>query len=314
MDLLAITSYYNPFRGKLRKKNYDIFRNFLGIELMTVEWSREGNFELCEEDADYLIQISGGDILWQKERLLNIGLQRAKELGFSKLAFLDCDIVFSEPSWFENVDAALDNFSIVQCYSDAHYLPPLSNTEISREKLFSINPEYTFASFVKGFLQNNRSMLVQNDSYEKQAIPSICGNPGLAIAVRIDKIFNWKHYEANIVGGGDSLFMAAVSDCMEELFTYRSYTPAHKEHILKWQTERIPMNARISYVNSPILHLWHGRIEERGYNDRWRILSDCSYVPERDLKLNGSGALTFTNAENLLSQRVVEYLLSRRDY
>ena len=35
-----------------------------------MELSFDGEFELEEKDADILIQLSGGAVLWQKERLL----------------------------------------------------------------------------------------------------------------------------------------------------------------------------------------------------------------------------------------------------
>jgi len=39
-----------------------------------VELSFDGRFELTDDDADILVQLSGGAVLWQKERLLNLAL------------------------------------------------------------------------------------------------------------------------------------------------------------------------------------------------------------------------------------------------
>ena len=66
----AITSYFNPARYRRRLSNYRIFRANLGVPLVTVELSFDGQFELTEGDADILIQIPAGAMLWQKERLL----------------------------------------------------------------------------------------------------------------------------------------------------------------------------------------------------------------------------------------------------
>ena len=71
----AITTYFNPVQYKRRLSNYKIFRANLGIPLVTVELSFDGRFELTNRDADILIQISGGAVLWQKERLLNVALK-----------------------------------------------------------------------------------------------------------------------------------------------------------------------------------------------------------------------------------------------
>jgi len=62
----VITSYFNPARYKRRLSNYKRFRADLGAPLVTVELSIDGMFELTSEDADILIQINGGAVLWQK--------------------------------------------------------------------------------------------------------------------------------------------------------------------------------------------------------------------------------------------------------
>ena len=122
--LIAVTSYFNPLGGRLRKRNYDVFRRELGLPLLTVEWSRDGRFELSDDDAEVLLRVSGGDLLWQKERLLNIGMAQARSTWpGADLAFLDCDIVFAEPGWDGRVIEALDRFPAVQCYSTVGYLP-----------------------------------------------------------------------------------------------------------------------------------------------------------------------------------------------
>jgi hypothetical protein len=46
---------------------------------VTVELSFDGRFELAGSDADILIQLSGGAVLWQKERLLNLALKRCRQ-------------------------------------------------------------------------------------------------------------------------------------------------------------------------------------------------------------------------------------------
>ena len=60
----AVTSCYNPAQFKRRLANYKIFRANLGVPLVTVELSFNGHFELTESDADILIQISGGAVLF----------------------------------------------------------------------------------------------------------------------------------------------------------------------------------------------------------------------------------------------------------
>src|SRR5271167_4518824 len=113
----AMTSYFNPARYRRRLSNYKRFRADLGAPLVTVELSFDGMFELTKEDADILIQINGGAVLWQKERLLNVALRAVpKEERF--IAWLDCDVIFGESNWVDLAEQALAAHNAIQLFSD----------------------------------------------------------------------------------------------------------------------------------------------------------------------------------------------------
>src|SRR5438045_2016831 len=87
-DLWAITCYFNPAGYRRRLANYRIFRERLTIPLLAIELAYGSNFELNEKDADILIQLRGRDVMWQKERLLNVALQSVPPTCH-KIAWLD---------------------------------------------------------------------------------------------------------------------------------------------------------------------------------------------------------------------------------
>ena len=91
--LWAITCYFNPMRYRRRLANFRIFRECLQVPLVVVELTFGSEFELQAQDAEILIQLRCGAILWQKERLLNLAL-KALPNGCNKVAWLDCDIMF----------------------------------------------------------------------------------------------------------------------------------------------------------------------------------------------------------------------------
>ena len=316
MDLLAITSYFNPFHGKLRKKNYETFRKHLGIPLLTVEWSPEARFELGEEDADYLIQVSGGDLLWQKERLLNIGIAKARELGVLNVAFLDCDIVFANPSWHRQVISGLESCPVIQCYTHINYLPLIDHVGMSREALTSFPPQLTRLSLAYELMQFDcllAQQTIEDHLQPKPSFKSRTGNPGMAVAARLDEQSCWKHYEGNIVGGGDSVLMAAVVDQLDDLFLTRTFSPAHQENIRNWRTKNLPAKISLGFANNQIAHLWHGDLDKRRYVERHAILVDCDYDPARDLDSAQHGALRFAKEKTRIKTEVTEYLISRDD-
>ena len=95
-DLWAITCYFNPMRYQRRLANFRIFRDRLQLPLVAVELAYGQEFELQAQDAEILIQLRDGAVLWQKERLLNIALQ-ALPSSCHRVAWLDCDIFFTTP-------------------------------------------------------------------------------------------------------------------------------------------------------------------------------------------------------------------------
>src|SRR6185295_15513837 len=105
-----------------RRENFRIFRERLSVPLVAVELSFNGVFELGPGDAEILIQIQGRDVIWQKERLLNVAVQ-ALPAACTKVAILDCDVLFVRPDWVEALCQLLDQAAIVQPFSTVHYIP-----------------------------------------------------------------------------------------------------------------------------------------------------------------------------------------------
>src|SRR5258705_5930755 len=73
-DFWAITSYFNPARYRRKLSNFKVFRKHLTVPLVAVELAYSNDFELQEQDADILVQLRGGAVLWQKGRLVNVAL------------------------------------------------------------------------------------------------------------------------------------------------------------------------------------------------------------------------------------------------
>ena len=76
--LWAIASFFNPLGYQTRLTNYRIFRRHLGVPLLTVEQGYDGRFELDGQDATILVQVPARDVMWQKERLLNLASARCR--------------------------------------------------------------------------------------------------------------------------------------------------------------------------------------------------------------------------------------------
>ena len=69
-----------------------------------------------------LLRIRSEHVLWQKERLINVALGHLPK-HVKKVAWLDCDILFSNPNWLIETSELLDNYPIVQPFQTANRLP-----------------------------------------------------------------------------------------------------------------------------------------------------------------------------------------------
>ena len=120
--LWAVSTHFNPCHYRQRLSNPRVFRERLGVPLLTVELSCDGVFELEPGDADRVLQLSTHDVLWQKERLLNLAIATLPE-SCDAVAWLDGDVLFERQDWGADARRLLETFALVQLYSHFTDLP-----------------------------------------------------------------------------------------------------------------------------------------------------------------------------------------------
>jgi hypothetical protein len=86
----AVTTYYNPCNYKRRLENFKVFRENLNLPLLVVELSYGIQYGLTKNDAEIVIQLKGSSIMWQKERLLNIAIDKLPK-HVENVVWLDCE-------------------------------------------------------------------------------------------------------------------------------------------------------------------------------------------------------------------------------
>src|ERR1700682_396499 len=111
--LWAITAYFDPFGIGHRRDVFRRFRRHLGVPLLAVELGFNNHFDLGPEDAEILIRVRGGSVLWQKERLLNLAV-RALPAHVEGVVWTDSDVVFLREDWATAVQRRLQDFEMVQ--------------------------------------------------------------------------------------------------------------------------------------------------------------------------------------------------------
>jgi hypothetical protein len=311
----AITSYFNPVRYKRRLSNYRIFRANLEVPLVAVELSFDGYFELTDDDAEILIQLSGGAVLWQKERLLNLAI-KAVPPDVKRIAWFDCDVILKRADWVDEAKRQLNEFSVIQLFSDAVHI----NSEDYEKQSDHYNGHLSVPSIAS--LSDARELLSQLFSMERQELDhirfvlkreEIC-KTGFAWAANRRLLEDHGFYDAGIVGGGDSFMVVAMYGRFDALMKKFLLNATRQQHYLRWA---IPFHKTVAesigHVSGTIYHLKHGKIKNRRYSNRQEGLAGFDFDPEIDLRIGPNGAWQWARPRPELESFLTSYFINRTE-
>lgn len=320
--LWVVTSYFNPAKFERRLRNFKHFRRFLNAPLLVVELERNGDFQLTQDDGDLVVQITGDDRIWQKERLLNVGIENLPD-HVEYVAWVDCDVVFSDDTWaqqairlFETGVNVMQPFQTIS-HLHASWTPPDRGwVEPSGDDTFL--SEESFCSWFSKSPFSNEVMTGERAKGSNVAI-------GVAWAGRRSILDRAPIYDGNVIGGGDRpLAYAAIGRAnalersieipISEERRVHWITPEHAAHYLEWGAEfsRLVAN-RFSFLPTRLYHLWHGSFVQRSYMKRYANLIRHGFDPRRDLRVSASGAWEWSNPNGALARDVAAYFDTRRE-
>lgn len=296
----AITSYYNPVGYKRRLSNYRIFRANLKVPLVTVELSFDGRFELTRDDADILIHLSGGALLWQKERLLNVAIKSVPQ-DVRTIVWLDCDVVFERSDWMDEADQKLRKAKIVQLYSDLIDLGPEGLKPSG--KLRELPPS--------GHGIVSLGLKRQNAPTDNDARASL---PGLAWAARRDVLEQHGFYDAMIIGSGDTSMFHAMHGQFAHEVERRLFNKNREKHYLMWaRSFHETVAGNVDCVAGRIYHLYHGKFIHRKYRTRHNLMANFDFDPNLDLRIGENGAWQWARPRPDLEELLRTFFVGRAE-
>jgi hypothetical protein len=292
-DLGAVCCHFNPCHYSSRLRNYREFRKALTrseIPLLTIELAfADEAFELPA--GRDVLQIRGGDILWQKERLLQLGAERLVDQGFRALAFLDADVIFENNDWPAVVSAALERHRVVQCFAEVlTQYPDRVRVETSGVKRYG-------------------------------ETGSLTGEVGYAWAMQADVFSAVGLYQHCVVGGGDSmLFLGAVglasidsawSDTRLAPHDFLKLAgPTMVSHYRAWANRFLDAaGGDVGYADLKITALAHGARRDRRYRARHQILD--GFDPTREVACRADSAFEWTPSGERRREPVAAYFWAR---
>lgn len=272
------------------------------MPLVAVELSFDGDFELTNNDADILIQISGGAILWQKERLLNLAIKSVPPEADS-IAWIDCDVVFERTDWVADAKQQLTSANVIQLFADT--------IDLGAED-HKANSDYRYAAPTgRGVLKS----IDENSFKDFTLTPG--GNKrsfawGLAWAARREILEDHGLYDAMIVGGGPRALVSAIYGNFDKVVDAYQLNSARREHYLMWaRPYQRAVDARVGYVAGRLYHLWHGDVENRNYAGRHRGLVE--FEPDADLVVGANGAWHWARSRPSLQKFLEDFFVNRAE-
>jgi hypothetical protein len=90
-------------------------------------------------------------------------------------------------------------------------------------------------------------------------------------------------------------------------------TDEYKLYIKAWQANAAQLRRNVGYVDSHMVHKWHGPRTRRGYSERWQILERNGFDPYLDVTPDCNGVLQFTGNKPRLRDDVRAYFRSRNE-
>ncbi len=335
--LHVFTMISNPIRYASRYRLYQAFEKMCAdadATLWTVEVAlRDRHHEITSHTNPYHLQLRSPTVLWLKENALNVLVRHAvmRDPSIENLLFLDADVQFARPDWAVELVHLLQLHPVVQPWSHNISLGP-QNQPISDATSFFYSWSQNEAILQPwdrktgkpmpkpGFhIQDARSGTGDGSHVHRTQPthePPVTGglHTGYGLAMR-RSVFNdlGGLGEIGILGSGDRQMLYALVGEVEKSLP-QGIAASYRDYWLQWQARAEQYVRRnVGFMEGLILDGWHAAKSHRGYQSRWRVLVDCDFQWQRDIKHDAQGLLQWTGANPKLERACVQYFKIRQE-
>jgi hypothetical protein len=294
----------NPIRYISRKELFNDFRSHIeraGANLTVVELAL-GDRPFCHTvGRPNEVQLRSFQEIWHKEAMINAGIQRLPA-DWEYVAWVDADIMFTNPDWINETVEQLQHHMVVQMFSHAVDLGPDGD------------PMQTHTGFMYQY-HKNFCQPPQGSGYGGYYLQGKAfWHPGYAWAARreaIDAIGQLPDWA--ILGSADHhLAMALIGQGHRSLPEGLHPNYYAKMDLLEELCEE-HIKHDVGYVPGTIVHYFHGKKKDRQYRERWSILIDNQYDPMTDVRYDSSGLWVLNEKKKRLRDEIRLYFRQRNE-
>lgn len=278
-DLAIITTHFNYAKFSRIRDTYYEWIGHIPHPVICYELVVDGEKEI---DGSTVIYGNKNNILWQKERLINIAVSNLPE-RIKYVIWIDHDLIPTNKDWINNtIELLCYGYDAVQLFTEFQH--------------FSVNNVYNFSFLGSVYGQHSE---FDGDSH----------NPGGAWAAHRKLLDDINIYDRSICGGGDAIWLSGTTGIRR--WYDRKYNDCFKKDIHDWY-DKIPKLC-VGYLENKMKHLWHGSIKNRLYGKRTDVIRDLGYNPKRDTFIDDQGLLSWTEyADKELIEFVKNYFVIRK--
>lgn len=277
-------------RYRLAREWQEAMRATPGVQLHTVETAfGDRHHEVTSSDD---LQLRTKSEAWIKESMINLGVRDLLPKDWKYVAWVDADVAFRNPGWAQETIHQLQHFHVVQPWQQC--------TDLG----FQGDILGTFNSF--GLL-HQKGTVKQRHSGE----PYLYAHSGFAWACT--RAF-WEQVgglvDFAILGSADHHMAWAMIGEVDSTI-HRGMAPSFFRRLREWQDRAVRLtHKQVGFTPGRIEHAFHGPKKRRYYRERWQVLVDHGFDPDKDLIRDEQGLIQIVG-KPALEHAILQYNRSR---
>lgn len=275
-DICVAFCFFNPCGYVRPLQNTVLFQEKLrlaNIPYYSIEMSIAGKPPML---ASPTLRVKSNSCLFYKEALWN-RIEKEIPPQYTKIAFLDSDVIFSDANWLDRLSILLDSCDLV------HPFQTVDRLNLAYEKVD------TLTSSIKetNYIGSGMGWAITRETFH-------------ALGGFFDK---------GILGNGDTLFF----NCMQpKVNINEGHYYLIQDSYMAYRKNYQSVNPRVTYLDCHIYHLSHGTLKNRQYGSRHNeILGPINQGWDSLFSLNSEGFWELTDIS--LNKKMIDYFISRKE-
>ena len=312
--LHVFTARSNPLGWKKPHENWEVFARHMlasGVSLTVIECAYGAEDFACKtppmDDPSHAgrflhVGVRAKTRAWNKECLLNIGIQRRPEAQY--IGWFDADVRFRRPDWVDQTLRALQHYDFIQPWRTCYDLGP-------NDEHIAAHTSFAHQFFIGApLVPDNWTSPYWQGAGGKNVYPH-SGYAWCATRQAIDWCGGL--FEMGAIGSADHHMALGLAGRAHDSLPPGPHT-AYCQEVIRWgQRAARHVNGNIGYVEGSLEHSFHGRKGDRGYLSRWDMFIRHGFDPLEDLKRNSFGVLELSCNKPQLRRDFDRYLMSRNE-